>query len=219
MNKQAAFAADDKPGGARNEDTILVQGVVSGELQLQRAVAAQADAGLHGAVQIDLGEHQLYLFVVRDADVHIHTVGFFPAQRIFARPQEETGILPHGQVQQVHVLARHRLIEQELVITLGKLEILIADFLQDFFGNRPDRLLRRTAGVETLDQVDAAFNDGAELLRGLHAFRQRTDAVLVRELNGVADEKPAVGIGGDAGDETAVNLDDLRRITQEIQDV
>ena len=92
MHQQAAFAADGQSGCGRNDDAVPVQGVVACQNQIQNTVVPQTDTGFRGSGDVDVGKIQGDLCIVRDADVHIHTVGLFAVKPVFPAGQEDAGI-------------------------------------------------------------------------------------------------------------------------------
>ena len=108
---------------------------------------------------------------------------------------------------------------QRHAVQQDSLQLQLDDGIPDFLVDLRNRPGRRPAGIEPLNQIDSEFDDGLQLLEGFHALRQRPDIVPMRKVDGIPDKQLLVGILIDIADQRPVNLDNLRSIAEQIDDI
>ena len=166
-----------------------------------------------------MAQSQFRLGVFFDHDQHIHILHFLTGQGYVSAGNPDAGIMLHSQIQQVQGIAVGGDIDFRFPVEAGQRQVFGKNFLTYGLMNGTHRYLRRTAGIEALDQIDAVVDHGPEFLGGFDSFGQSLDSVLMCEVDGVAHKKLLIPVVLNIGDQFLVDLDDLRRITEHIHDV
>ena len=157
--------------------------------------------------------------VIINPDEHVHALGFLTGKCYVPAADLDAGIMIHCQVQQIQRISVRSGINLGVPVETLEHQVFCQNLVADRFMDGPGRDFGRPAGIVSLNQVDAVLNDGAELLGSFNAFGQRLDAVLMREVDGVADKELLVSVVLDAGNQRPVDLDDLRRVAEYIDNI